>query len=219
MTGIITAGPADLDTLSDVIAEAFCDLPPSQWLIPGRDARRQVFPACFRIHLDHALASGIICTTPHRDAAALWIPVIGDPPAPAPGYASRLHAAATRWTSRFIAFDTALEHHHPAGSPHHHLAILAVRPGRQGHGTGTALLAHYHQVLDQAGLAAYLEASSERTRDLYLKHGYTPRPEGPFNLPDGGPPMWPLWREPQPATRPPGQATSPDSRGNAHDPR
>jgi hypothetical protein len=42
---------------------------------------------------------------------------------------------------------------------------------------------------------AYLEASSPRARDLYLRHGYTLRPDAPFRLP-GGPPLWGMWREP-----------------------
>jgi hypothetical protein len=52
--------------------------------------------------------------------------------------------------------------------------------------------------LDDSGRPAYLEASSPRARDLYLRHGYLPRPGTPFHLPDGGPPMWPMWREPRP---------------------
>jgi GNAT superfamily N-acetyltransferase len=37
---------------------------------------------------------------------------------------------------------------------HHHLAILAVRPDRQGQGTGTALLAAHHGTFDWHGIAA-----------------------------------------------------------------
>ena len=44
------------------------------------------------------------------------------------------------------------------------------------------------------GTAAYLEASDERTRDLYLRHGYTDRRE-PIELPDG-PSMYPMVRIP-----------------------
>jgi GNAT superfamily N-acetyltransferase len=83
---------------------------------------------------------------------------------------------------------------------HQYLAILAVRPGCQGRGIGTALLNARHRDLDRDGVPAYLEASSPRARDLYLRHGYTLRPGGPFRLPEGGPPMWPMWREPAPAT-------------------
>ena len=54
---------------------------------------------------------------------------------------------------------------HPAGVPHHHLAMLAVRPDRQGRGTGTTLLGRYHEILDRdVGVPAYLEASDLRTR-------------------------------------------------------
>ena len=193
---IIRAGEADLDALSAVIAEAFCDLPPSQWLIDDQAARRDRFPAYFRILAGHALTRGQAWTTAGRTAAALWLPA-GDQPPPAPdGYAGRLRAVTAPWTRRFIELDAALGRRHPAGTPHHHLAVLAVRPGRQGQGTGTALLRAHHQVLDQAGLPAYLEASSPRSRRLYLRHGYDdmwPR----IDLPQG-PPMYPMWREPQP---------------------
>ena len=89
--------------------------------------------------------------------------------------------------------DALFDQHHPT-DPHHHLAFLAVHPDQQGQGLGSALLADYHARLDQRGVAAYLEASCERNRDLYLRHGYRPMGE-PFRLPDG-PPMWPMWRPP-----------------------
>ena len=44
------------------------------------------------------------------------------------------------------------------------------------------------------GIAAYLEASDERTRDLYLRHGYTDHGES-IELPDG-PSMYPMVRIP-----------------------
>ena len=51
-------------------------------------------------------------------------------------------------------------------------------------------------MLDAASRAAFLEASSPRARDLYLAHGYVPMADAPYDLPDGGPPMWPMWRQP-----------------------
>jgi hypothetical protein len=56
-----------------------------------------------------------------------------------------------------------------------------------------ALQAH-HAAFDWQGIAAYLEASGERTRDLYLRHGYTDHGE-PIELPDG-PSMYPMVRIP-----------------------
>ena len=115
-------------------------------------------------------------------------------------YQARLAAATAPWTARFLAFDQALDRNHPAGIPHHHLAILAVRPDRQGQGTGTALLRAHHQVIDRDGGApAYLEAADLRSCHLYERHGYVLLPGAPFRLPDGGPAMWPMWREPREA--------------------
>jgi GNAT superfamily N-acetyltransferase len=191
------AQEADIEILSQVIASAFCDLPPSRWLVPDPAARREIFPGYFRIYVEHAMASGTVHTTIDRAAAALWLPVSQNPASPPPGYDQRLAAATVPWADRFRAFDATLGRHHPAGTAHHHLAILAVRPGRQGRGTGSRLLRAGHEILDQHGTPAYLEAATLRTTRLYQRHGYTVRPGGPFCLPDGVTMMWPMWREPQ----------------------
>jgi GNAT superfamily N-acetyltransferase len=91
-----------------------------------------------------------------------------------------------------------MEEHHP-GPDHDWLAILAVAPAGQGRGTGSALLAARHAVLDRIGTAAYLEAGSSRARELYLRHGYADHGD-PIELP--GPQacrMYPMWRSPQPS--------------------
>jgi GNAT superfamily N-acetyltransferase len=126
---------------------------------------------------------------------ALWM-FVGDGHESAPAdYAARLAALTTPWTDRFVAFDVALDQSHRADVPHHYLAMLAVRPDRQGVGVGAELLRAYHQEIDsQDGGPAYLEASSERVQALYLRNGYALTPDAPFYLPDGGPPMWPMWR-------------------------
>jgi len=194
---VIRAGAADLDVLSQVIADAFQDLAPSRWLIGDPAARRQVFPGYFRLYAEHALARGVVHTTPGRTAVALWIPAGDEAAGPPDGYDARLAAVTGPWASRFRIFDAVLDRHHPAGTGHWHLAILAVRPDRQGQGTGGALLAAGHAVLDQVpGTPAYLEASSPRALDLYLARGYALLPGAPFHLPGDGPPLWPMWRQP-----------------------
>lgn len=197
MIELIRAEPADAEILSAVLAKAFFDLPPSRWLISDEASRHRIFPAYFRIFVEHALANEVVHTTSDRVAAALWVSM-GEQSLPVPdNYAERLREVTTPWTSRFIQFDTALESRHPAGAACHHLALLGVRPGQQGRGIGTALLRAHHRLLDQAGVPAYLEASSPRNRRLYQRHGYVLRPNGPIRLPDGGPELWPMWREPQ----------------------
>jgi GNAT superfamily N-acetyltransferase len=191
---VVRAGEADIDTLAQVIAEAFFPLAVCRWLIPDGTDRRAAFPAYFRLYLEHAIEDGIVETTPSRDAAALWIP--GDGPTEPPGsYKEQLAAITGPHLDRFLAFDQQLDNHHPAGVFHEHLAILAVRPDRQGQGTGTALLDARHAVLEDQGIPAYLEASDERTRRLYLAHGYADR-GGPIDL-AGKVRMYPMWRQPR----------------------
>ena len=87
----------------------------------------------------------------------------------------------------------ALERHHPH-DPHWYLDYIAVEPGGQGVGAGSALLAPMLARCDTEGRPAYLNAGSERSRDLYLRHGFAVRSE--LRLPFGGPPLWRMWREP-----------------------
>lgn len=195
---VVHASPADLEVLGDLIAAAFHDLAPSRWLIADPEARRGIFPGYFRLLVAYAIVTGLAHTIPSRDAVALWLPAGPGAPSPSTGHRERLAAATAPWTARFAVFDQMLDDHHPAGPPHQHLAILAVHPQRQGQGIGTALLNARHHDLDRDGdgVPAYLEASSSRARDLYQCHGYIPLPEAPFRLPGGGPPLWPMWRDP-----------------------
>ena len=136
-------------------------------------------------------------------------PPTGPPPrcgSPGTGRAPRRRSTPGSWPpspARTSAISwpsiEQLDRHHPAGTFHHHLAILAVRPDRQGQGIGTALLHAHHAVLEDQGIPAYLEASDERTRRLYLAHGYTDR-GSPIELADGVR-MYPMWREPRTGDR------------------
>jgi GNAT superfamily N-acetyltransferase len=191
---VVRAGQADIGVLSLVIAEAFFSLTVCRWLIPDGPARRAAFPGYFRLYVEHAITDGLVETTRDRAAAALWIPGDGRGTAP-DGYTEQLAALTGQHLGNFLTFDEQLDRHHPAGTYHHHLAILAVRPDRQGQGIGTALLHAHHAVLDDQGTPAYLEASDDHTRSLYLDHGYTDQ-GGPIGLADGVR-MYPMWREPR----------------------
>ena len=140
---IVRAGQADIGVLSQVIADAFFSLTVCRWLIPDGPARRAAFPGYFGLYVEHAIAGGLVETTPDRAAAALWIPGEG-PGEPPDGYAGQLADITGPYLSNFLAFDEQLDRHHPAGTFHHHLAILAVRPDRQHQGIGTAFLRAHH---------------------------------------------------------------------------
>ncbi|RZU74647.1 acetyltransferase (GNAT) family protein [Micromonospora kangleipakensis] len=186
-------GPAETRAVAERIAWAFHHLDVTRWLVPDEAKREAVLADNFEILVDHAMRHGIVHGTADRSAVAVWFPQAGEPAPPPADYDARLAAACGEWTPRFQHLDELFEANHPHAD-HHHLAFLAVAPQRQGSGLGSALLRHHHAVLDAEGVRGYLEASSERSRDLYARHGY--RAAEPFRLPDGSA-FHPMWRDPR----------------------
>jgi ribosomal protein S18 acetylase RimI-like enzyme len=92
-----------------------------------------------------------------------------------------------RTSELFELFDA----HHPQAT-HYYLQFIGVRPERQGTGIGSALLRAVLDRCDLDGAAVYLEAD-ERSRHLYLKHGFEAIAE--LRLP-AGPSFFPMWRAP-----------------------
>lgn len=84
--------------------------------------------------------------------------------------------------------------HHPDHVDHWYLLALGVVPERQGRGLGGALLGHTVERLDADGRPAYLEATSDRSRRLYHRHGFEETAE---LAPTDGPPIWGMWRDPR----------------------
>jgi GNAT superfamily N-acetyltransferase len=69
-------------------------------------------------------------------------------------------------------------------------------PRLQGRGLGSLLLAHTLAQLDEPGRPGLPRGHEPRSRVLYERFGF--EVVGEFAA-DGGPPMWPMWREPTPA--------------------
>ncbi|MGE0741363.1 MAG: N-acetyltransferase family protein [Hyphomonadaceae bacterium] len=57
-------------------------------------------------------------------------------------------------------------------APHAHLVFLGVSPSAQGRGVGSAILKATLAPVDQAGLIAFLETTTERNVALYRRHGF-----------------------------------------------
>jgi len=190
------ATPADAAAAGDLIARAFQELPAAVWLVADPAERARMLAGQFAVLVEHALGYGTVSWIGDgaaRLGVAVWFDRTIAIPEP-PDYERRLAEICGEATPRFQVLDELLEERHPT-QPHQHLALLAVDPAHHGRGLGTALLEHQHAQLDSQGIPAYLEASSERNRNLYARHGY--QVSEPFYLP-AGPPFWPMWRKPTP---------------------
>jgi len=191
---VVRAGQQDVDAAAAVIADAFLPLPAGLWLMPDPDDRARLYAPYFAMLVEHAVRHGEVYLAAGGDAVSVWFPPSDEPPADPENYEERLAALVGPYLERYRAFDAMMAEVHPH-EPHHYLAFLAVRPGRQGQGLGAALLRDRLRRLDADGVPAYLEASEPRSRDFYLREGFREhRP--PFHLPDGTP-LFPLWRDPR----------------------
>ena len=159
--------------MAEVLASAFATDAPMRWFIPD-DARRE---ALLRRYFRDVL--GLYEAWVAEGGVALWAPPGAWPP-PLRRVAPIYLRTFGRWPVRGFLGSRRVE----SGVPHDRwlLDYIAVSPDAWGQGTGAALLR-----AAPAG-PAYLHAGSERSRDLYLRHGW--RVTERFTLPFGGPPLW-----------------------------
>ena len=87
---------------------------------------------------------------------------------------------------------SAMDAVHPH-EPHWYLWLLGVDPQRQGEGLGSLLLAEVLDRCDRDRVPAYLQATTPRSREMYLRHGF--EDSGELRLPDDGPRLCPMWRK------------------------
>jgi GNAT superfamily N-acetyltransferase len=197
---IRTAGEADRELVVRLLDEAFQDDPVSGWVFPGAEDRRANHPGLMAAFTDIVLEAGRIDLAEDGSACALWLSMPaddhdGDAEDDGP---AQVRQAVDPDNERIEAIGRLTAAIHPSGRAHEYLWMIGVVPGRQGEGLGTALIESVLDRCDREGLPAYLEASSARSRKLYERLGF--ELAGPvLDLPEGGPTMWPMWREPRTA--------------------
>ncbi len=178
------------------LAAAFADDPVMSWAFPD-DRQRRIGVMMQFIVPSIDLGAGACTTVSDHDAVALWRRPgdHGDPT-----YWDRVGLELARGIDgpldRIDELGRLMNAHHPHDREHWYLPVIGVRPDAQGRGLGSILLAHTLAIADAERSAAYLEATSPRSRALYARFGF--EVIGEF-APTGGPPLWPMWRDPHAA--------------------
>jgi GNAT superfamily N-acetyltransferase len=189
------AVPEDLPELGSALSRAFLNDPLFVWAIPDDDLRQRLTLEFFTLYAKAFLRHDETYTTGGDVvAAALWAPPgavpVSDEDAEELG--GRIQELAGPDAPRFLGLSKLFDEHHPHGS-YWYLQFMGVAPGWQGQGIGSALMAPVLERCDREGVRAYLDATSERNKRLYERHGF--EAQDPFAAP-GGPPLWPMWRQP-----------------------
>jgi ribosomal protein S18 acetylase RimI-like enzyme len=188
----------DENAIVRVLARAFREDPVARYLL-----RKNDYPGALEIMFGTFLRH---MTMPHGEVyleakgggAALWTPPgkwdvkLGTTLAMGP---SLLRAAGIARAARSGRAMMRMQALHPR-EPHYYLFAIGVDPDRQGHGIGSALLHTVLRTCDQTKTAAYLEASTEGSSRLYARHGFSVTSE--LRMTPDCPPVWLMWRNPQP---------------------
>ncbi|MEV7288815.1 GNAT family N-acetyltransferase [Streptomyces sp. NPDC093252] len=208
---IRTAGEGDREQVVRLLDSAFRDDPVSNWIFPG-EALPRAHHRLMGAFTDMVMADGRIDLLEDGTGCALWLPVPGKgqeggheeghgegPEEDGGGDdAVRLREAVDPGNPRVEQIARLTSGIHPEDRAHEYLWMIGVAPERQGEGLGALLIGAVLDRCDRDGMPAYLEASSARSRGLYERLGFEVL-GAPLELPDGGPTMWPMWREPHPS--------------------
>ncbi|MBF6219212.1 GNAT family N-acetyltransferase [Nocardia abscessus] len=88
-----------------------------------------------------------------------------------------------------------LAREHPREFPHRYLQVIVTVPEHRGEGAGAAILADRLKAASEAGVPAFLEASTERSARLYRRCGFAVTGTT-HTLPENGPTLIPMWFRP-----------------------
>lgn len=189
--------PEDRKQLTAAMARAFDDDPIANWFAAQdkRRARRiyDFMDVAYRI----TAPTNELYTTDALQGGAYWSP---------PGkwkmgmlqqlmlLPAMIRTSTFRRVPAIMGGLNAIEKKHPH-EPHYYLLALGVEPDLQGHGIGTQLMAPVLERCDKERVPAYLESSKERNVPLYERNGFKVTEE--LVVPNGGPKIWLMWRDPQ----------------------
>ena len=190
---------ADVGELSVVLARAFHDDPVTMWMLPKVVHRARALPRMFAtMTRHHFLPGGGAEVASVHDAiggATLW-----DPPGrwktPQREEWLMKPAFVAAFRSRVPAAQKVadvMKENHPE-ELHWYLMIIGTDPSVRGKGFGQALMHSRLDRCDDEHAPAYLEASKPDLVPYYQRFGF--EVTGEITLPDGGPSLWPMWREP-----------------------
>jgi GNAT superfamily N-acetyltransferase len=193
------AGEADLDGVAETLGLAFEEDPVWSWAFRVPERGPEPLRRAWRFLICSAFGYGWVWQADDFAAAALWLPP--GKPEIKPDEEEAFEAlvdellgdGAARVSATWECFDRAHEIE-LLRRPHYYLSLLGTHPDHAGGGVGMGLLADNLSRLDAEGTPAYLESSNPANNHRYERLGFVPC--GEFELPEDGPDVLQMWRDP-----------------------
>ena len=194
--GIRRVGMEDKAAVAATAAAGFFDDPVMIWLLPEAERRRQLSKPAFDLYADAYIRGGEVELTADGNGTALLLPpnIQLLTPEQEVEFEAAVHRVLGDAAGRLLQLEETFAMYHPS-EPVYYLQILATVPAFQGRGIGSAFLRRLTARAYREEMPAYHEATTPRNRALYERHGYVN--VGELALPDGGPTLWRMWREPR----------------------
>jgi GNAT superfamily N-acetyltransferase len=191
------ATEADLDAVVETLAGAFYADPVWSWAFPDPELRLAQLRAAWRFLVAAGLGNDWVWLTEGCTAAAVWVPpgkAELSPEDEEPFEALLLELIGGAGAARVLETFERFEDAHPRERPHYYLTLLGTDPDHAGKGMGMGLLADNLRHTDAEGVATYLESSNPANDHRYERLGFVPI--GTFELPEDGPDVMRMWRDP-----------------------
>jgi ribosomal protein S18 acetylase RimI-like enzyme len=188
----------DVEAMAAQMARTFLDDPVTSHIFRNEARREAGLRAYFRTQMkDDYLPFGGCYTAEGYAGSAIWAPAGKPLQAGWRGIMTMLPVLPYVYANmpRTLRLLAMVEKKHPR-VPHWYLASLGTAAGQQGRGIGGALMRPVLAHCDAEGIPCYLESSKERNVPFYRRHGFEIVEE--LRVPDGGPLLWTMWREPVP---------------------
>ena len=183
----------EIPELAETLTLAFFDDPIFRWWMPVDGRRKELLPGFFTLIAQAYLPSEEIYQAGEGVAAAVWAPPGGGPSeAEMAEWVPRIGEATAEYADTLFEVLEVMDAKHPT-DPHYYLFMLGTRPPFQSRGLGSQLLRTVLDRCDADKVPAYLEASSEGNKRLYLRHGF--EVVEAVTVRDS-PPFWCMWRNP-----------------------
>ncbi|WP_228810161.1 GNAT family N-acetyltransferase [Nocardia otitidiscaviarum] len=192
------AGLDELDGVAAVFAEATADEVVFSWIMAGHPEISRQFRAQYAPEMiERTMREDEVWVAGAGDdiwAVSLWQTVTGRERVQREAEQMRelYEQAPLPPFRRLRALSGLLEQSHPTEFPHRYLQVIVTLPQHRGKGAGAAIVTERAKAASEAGVPAYLEASTERSSRLYARCGFVL--EGDLiELPENGPTLRPMW--------------------------
>ena len=182
----------------ELLVSAFYDDPTWSWAFPDPSKRAEQHRRLWGLFVEGAMRFPWVWLTQGNTATSVWIPPnetdFSDEQEASlePLLVEMLGSGASRVLKGVEMFEQA----HPRSVPHFYLTLLVTSVEHRGHAYGLRLLDENLRQVEEAGMPSYLEASNPANVPLYMRYGFEVLDS--FSLPEGGPEVFTMWRDPKP---------------------